>query len=391
MSSMAKMDGASQAIGAAPVDDEISLIDLLVPLAEHVWLLILGPLVIGAAALGIAFLITPTFTASTSLLPPQQQSSASSALASLGSLAGLAGGAIKTPADQYVSLLQSITVTDHIVNRFDLLKTYSVEFRVDARKNLAEHVRIGVGKKDNLITIEVDDASPQRAADIANRYVEELREITATLALTEAQQRRAFFERQLQQTRDRLVASQQALQSSGFNAGALKAEPKAAAENYAKLRAEATAAEVRVQALRTTLADGTSEVQQQMSVLRALRSQLTRVEQAAEVTADGPDYISRYREFKYQETLLELFARQYELARVDESREGALIQVVDPALVPERKSAPKRSLIAIGSTLVGFILIAGGLLTRHSWRQAGQDPARADAMRRLRLALRPRN
>jgi uncharacterized protein involved in exopolysaccharide biosynthesis len=324
------------------------------------------------------------------LLPPQQQqSSAASALASLGSLAGLAGGAIKTPADQYVALLQSVTVSDHLIDRFKLIEVYGRDFRVDTRKQLAQNVRIGVGKKDGLMTIEVDDHNAQRAADIANRYVEELRQITSTLALTEAQQRRVFFERQLQQTRDKLVAAQQALQSSGFNPGALKAEPKAAAETYAKLRAEATATEVRVQGLRTTLADSTSEVQQQLSVLKALRGQLARVEQVAEVAADGPDYISRYREFKYQETLLELFARQYELARVDESREGALIQVVDPALVPERKSAPKKSLIALGAALVGFILIAGGLLIRQSWRRARSDPAHAESMQRLRTALRP--
>jgi uncharacterized protein involved in exopolysaccharide biosynthesis len=372
-------------------DDETSLIERLLPFAENIWLLLLGPIVIGAIALGIAFLITPTFTATTTLLPPQQQqSSAASALASLGSLAGLAGGAIKTPADQYVALLQSVTVSDHLIDRFKLIEVYERDFRVDARNTLARHVRISVGKKDGLMTIEVDDHSAQRAADIANRYVDELRQITSTLALTEAQQRRAFFDRQLQQTRDKLVAAQQALQSSGFNAGALKAEPKAAAETYAKLRAEATSAEVRVQALRTSLADSTSEVQQQLSVLKALRAQLARVEQAAEVAPDGPDYISRYREFKYQETLLELFARQYELARVDESREGALIQVVDPALVPERKSAPKRSMIALGAALVGFVLIAGGLLVRQSWRRAGADPARAESVRRLRTALRPR-
>jgi uncharacterized protein involved in exopolysaccharide biosynthesis len=371
-------------------NEKTLLIDFLLPLAENIWLLLLGPIVIGAIALGIAFKITPIFTASTTLLPPQQQqSAAASALASLGSLAGLAGSAIKTPADQYVALLQSVTVSDHMIDRFKLMEVYERDFRVDARKGLAQHVRISIGKKDGLMTIEVDDHSAQRAADIANRYVDELRQITSTLALTEAQQRRAFFERQLQQTRDKLVAAQQALQSSGFNPGALRAEPKAAAETYAKLRAEATATEVRVQALRTTLADSTSEVQQQMSVLKALRAQLARFEQAAEAAPEGPDYISRYREFKYQETLLELFARQYELARVDESREGALIQVVDPAQVPERKSAPKKSLIALGAALFGFILIAGGLLVRQSWRRVGADPDHADSMRRLRLALRP--
>lgn len=347
------------------------------------WLLFV-PLVVGAVTLGIAFLITPTFTGRTSFLPPQQQqSSAASALASLGALAGLAGGAasIRTPADQYVALMQSTTVADRIIDQFGLVAAYEAETRTDARRELGENVRMSVGKKDGLITVEVDDKRPQRAADIANRYVEELRRLTSTLAITEAQQRRAFFERQMQQTRDKLIAAQQELQSSGFSQGALRAEPRAAAEAYARLRAETTAAEVRLQTLRSSLADSTPEVSAQQSALAALRGQLARSEAANDATG-GPDYIGKYREFKYQETLFDLFARQYELARVDESREGALIQVVDTAMPPERKSRPKRLLMAIIAGLATFALVAAVLLVRQTLR----DPVRRSAWTRLRAA-----
>ena len=184
--------------------------------------------------------------------------------------------------------------------------------------------------------------------------------------MTEAQQRRAFFERQLQQSRDRLVQAQQALQSSGFNAGALKAEPKAAAEAYARIRAETTAAEMRLQILRDTLADSTPEVQQQTAVA-ALRAQLARAEQVTDTSA-GPDYVGKFREFKYQETLFELYARQFELARADESREGALIQVVDAATPPQKKSKPKRAVIAGSTTLVVGLLLAVWIVFRQSLR-----------------------
>jgi uncharacterized protein involved in exopolysaccharide biosynthesis len=225
---------------------------------------------------------------------------------------------------------------------------------------------MAVGKKDGLITVEVDDKSPQRAADIANRYVDELRRMTSELALTEAQQRRVFFDRQLEQTRDKLTQAQQALQASGFNAGAIKAEPKAAAEEYARLRAEITAAEVRLQALRRAFADNTPEMQQQLAALGALRAQVSRIGSVAR-EPDDADYIGRYREFKYQETLFELFARQYELARADESREGALIQVVDVAVAPERKSHPKRALIAAATVLGALLMVGLGLVIRRAW------------------------
>lgn len=350
-------------------DDDLDTADMAKLLVSRWKLLVLGPLGAGVLAIGITYLIPPTYTASTTFMPPQQaQGAAASALASLGSLAGLAGGAagVKNTGEQYVALMQSVTVSDRLIDQFKLAEVYDAKYRVDARTELAQNVRIALGKKDGMITVSVDDTVPQRAADIANRYVEELRRVAATLAVTEAQQRRTFFEQQLQMSRDRLLQAQQALQSSGFNASALKAEPKAAAEAYAKLRAEATAAEVRLQVTRGSLTESAPEVRQQQATLNALREQLARSAQPVD-GQNGPDYISRFREFKYQETLFELYARQFELARVDESREGALIQVVDPAQAAERKSKPKRAivgLIVMATSLVGFALFVVG---RDRW------------------------
>jgi len=370
-------------------EEGMSMIELAVPLVEHWKLLTIGPLLTGVLALGVAFLIPPTFTASTTFLPPQQQQSvAGSVLSSLGSLAGLAGGAaaLRTPADQYVALMQSVTVADRIIEHFALRQVYDAKYFVDARKELARNVRFTIGKKDGLITVQVDDESPQRAADMANRYVDELRRLTDTIAVSEAQQRRKFFESQLQQTQQKLVQAQRALEASGFTHGALKAEPKAAAEGYAKLKAEITSAQVRLQTLRGTLSDTAPEVQQQQRALAALRGQLAQLERTAEM-AGGPDYVGKYREFKYQETLFELFARQYELARVDESREGALIQVVDKAAPPEKKSKPKRGLIALATTLASGLALMVFVLLRHSWRRSTAEHRNAENTARLRAAL----
>lgn len=339
---------------SAGVDDDagITLGMLLDAMRSHARLLLAAPLAAGVLGFGLASLLPPRFTAVTTIMPPQQsQNAAASALAaSLGSLAGLAGGSVgmRTSGDLYVGLMQSAAVSDRLIDRFNLLAAYDVKFRIDARKDLAKNVRMSVGKKDGLITIEVDDSEPARAADLANQYVDELRRLLASLAVTEAQQRRLFFENQLKGARDALAQAQQALQASGFDAAALKAEPKAAAESYARLKAEATSAEIRLQVLRGSLADSTPEVQQQQASLAALRAQLARAERSVESAASGPDYVSRYREFKYQETLFEMYARQFELARVDEGREGGLIQVLDTATPPEKKSGPRRGMFALG-------------------------------------------
>ena len=375
--------------GVDDEDDAVSLLDLALPLIEHWKLWLLGSLAIGLAALGIAFAMTPVYTARTTFLPPQQQQSAmASALASLGGLAGLAGaaGGIKSPADQYVALMQSVSATDRLIDRFELMKVYEADYRFEARKALEQNTRIAIGKKDGLISIEVDDKSPQRAADMANAFVEQLHRLTSELAVSEAQQRRMFFEKELKDARDQLAKAQQALQASGFNVGALRAEPKAAAESYARLRAEITAAEVRMQVLRGTMVDSAPEVQRQAAQLSALRGQLARLEQSADAGA-GPDYLTKYREFKYRETLFDLFARQYELARVDESREGALIQVVDVAVPPEYKSKPKRGFIAVAATMLSLLLLGMFILLRHAWRQTAADPESAEKVARLRAAF----
>lgn len=375
-----------------PDEGSVSLFDLAVLLVEHWRLLIAAPLLTGLAALGITYLIAPTFTARTSFLPPQQQqSSAASALASLGALAGLAGSvaSIRSPAEQYVAVMMSSTVSDRLIVKFQLMKVYDEKYRVDARKELARNVRATVGKKDGLITLEVDDKDPQRASDMANAFVNELRSRTGELALTEAQQRRAFFQREMENARDQLTRAQRALQGSGFDAGALKAEPRAAAEGFARLKAEAVAAEVRLQTLRRGLSDSAPEVQQQLAALTALRSQITKAEQASD-SASGPDYIGKYRDYKYQETLFELFARQYEMARVDESREGPLVQVVDMATPPEKKSKPKRALIAVAAASAALLFLVAFLVTRRFWRQSAAQPAVAEKLARLRDLLRRR-
>lgn len=346
----------------------------LAPLRGRWRLLVAVPLVAGALGIAGSFLIKPVFSATTTFLPPQQQqSSAASALASLGALASLAGGGgIKSPAEQYVAMMQSVKVSDRLIDQFDLMKVYGATLRQDARQSLLEHAQITLGKKDGFIVVTVEDHDPERAAAIANQYVTELRLMTSVLAVTEAQQRRVFFEKQLQEVKLKLGEAQRALQGSSFTLGDLKSEPKAAAEGYAKLRAELTTAEVQLQTLQNAMAPGAPEVQRQSALIQALRTKLADAEQrGGKGGLASPDYVNRYREFKYQETLFDLFARQYELARVDESREGALIQVIDVATPGEHKVRPKRSLFGLNAAL-------GAELVTMLWliRRSRREPAR---------------
>lgn len=372
-----------------PNDDDLSLLDLALVLAENLKLLVVVPLAAGVVALVIGFLTSPTYTATARILSPQQQQTGGAALAvQLGALAGLVGGAagIKNPADQYVALLKSRTVYDAIIRRFDLTALYESRYLEDTRKTLDGRVRVFAGVKDGIISIEVDDRDPVRAADMANGFVDELRKLTNTLAVSEAGQRRLFFETQLKQAKDNLTKSEVALRGSGISEATLKTVPQAQLEALARLKAQIAAQEIKLASLRTYMTDSNPDLRVGLQELSALRAELAKAEQSSSAGAkgEGAEYIAKYRDFKYHETLFELMAKQYELARLDEAREGIVIQVVDAAQPPERKSKPRRALTAILATIaVGFLMIIV-VFIRHGFRRAAARPEFAAKIERLR-------
>jgi uncharacterized protein involved in exopolysaccharide biosynthesis len=376
---------------SAEAEDEISLLDLLQTIVDNLRLLILGPLAVGLAALGISFAVPPTFTATVKFLPPQQQqSAAASMLASLGGLGGLAGAAagIKSPADQYMAFMKSISVQDELIERFKLQERYEKKFKDDTRKALTDNTRATSGK-DGLITVQIDDKDPKFAAELANAHVEELQKLLARLAVTEAQQRRMFFEKQLNQVKDKMVAAEQALRATGVSGSVLKSNPTSALAAVAGLKAQVTAQEVKVGAMRGYLAETAPDFKQAMTELANLRAQLAKQEKDEPAAAAGQgDYVAKFREFKYQETLFELFARQFEMAKVDESREGAVIQVLDAAQPPERKSKPKKALIAIIATLAAGFALLLFVFIRQAMRNAKQDPESAQKLTALQVSWR---
>ena len=196
------------------------------------------------------------------------------------------------------------------------------------------------------------------------------------------------------------MKAEQALKSSGVNSSSLKANPTAAVAGMASLKAALTAQEIKVANMRGYLTETSPLFKQAQNELMVLRQQISKAEaQDGTKSADlssgvsgtsgaESDYIGRYRDFKYHETLFELMAKQYEIARVDESREGAVIQVVDPALPPERKSKPQKALVAIITTLAtGFALLLW-VFVRQALRNASKDGETSQKLKQLHAAWR---
>jgi tyrosine-protein kinase Etk/Wzc len=382
-----------QPVAQGEAELAFSPLSILLVVAENARLLVFWPLAIGLLALGYAFTITPTFTAKTTILPPQQQQRNTAAviasqLGALSGLVGLGGSGINNSPRLYVALIESRTVADRIVDRFDLLKLYRKKTRQDTRKKLQNVTKVTTGK-DGLVAIEVDDEDPRRAAAMANAYVEELSRLTDGLAITEAQQRRKFFEHQLQAAQENLNKAQRALDSVGVPESVIKSSPVAVLEAIGRLRAMVTAQEIRISTMHGYLTEQSPAIQLAQRELESLRAQLAKAERdQPAASGKGAEYLDRLRDFKYQETLFELLAKQYEAARLDEAREGAFVQVVDVAQPPERKSRPAKARIAVLTTLASGLLLLMFVLVREAIRNARRDPESAGKLARIGAALR---
>jgi tyrosine-protein kinase Etk/Wzc len=341
--------------------DELNLFDLLLVVVDNLRLLVLVPLAFGILVLALTFLIPPSFTAKTVFMPPQQQSGAASMLAGLGALGGLAGAAagIKNPTDQYIGFLKSDVIANALISRFKLKESFGLSSLEATRKELASSIEISSGK-DGFIVVSVMNKDPVFAAQLANAYVEELRNLLDRIAVTDAQHRRVFFEKQIVQVKEKLAEAEQTLRSNGVNRSALKSSPEATIKLVAELQARISVQEVKLASMRGYLTENSPDFKQTLTELNALKMQFSKVENSTSTSSDGEKdgYIARLRSVKYFETMYELFAKQYELAKIDEAREGAIIQVIDDAVPPELKSSPKKAIVAILSTMgIGVLLL----------------------------------
>ena len=399
---------------AAPgLDDEegpsVGLTDLLTWLGEGKRLIASVTLSVAIAALIYALWTPPIFTAHATMLAPgsQQQSGSSAALAALGSLGGLAGGlGGKSPDELYVALMKSDSVVRGLAGRFKLLEHYKADTFETLRKLVPAYIRISTDKKSGLITVEVDDESPKFAADLANAHKDEVAKVLERLAVSEAQLRRVFFENQLKETKENLIKAELALQVVQEKSGVIVLDKQAEAliGGAALLRAQIVEREVQLKVLRTSATDQNPDVIRLNSELRALRTELARMESSkaaptgsavdlpvGKIPAAAIDYVRARRELKLQETLLEGMVRQYEIAKLDEAKDGPGLQQVDDALPPDRKSKPSRALIVLASALIALLLTSAFVVVRRYVAVAREeDPDGAAAWRALALAWRLR-
>lgn len=359
-------------------NNEINLLDYLIIMVKRKKLIIAITLCAAIITAIICFIIPPTYEAETAIMPPQQQSSSMAAqlLSTIGGAGGLQGAVgsalvgVQTPSDLYVGMLKSTTVADRIIDRFDLMKLYDADYREDARKELLEDVLDASTDKDSgIITITIEDKEPKRAADMANAFVEELKHLTKGLAVTEAAQRRLFFEEQLKDTKTTLTKAEEAMKSFQEKTGVLVVDEQAKAviEGFAALSAQVAAKEVELKVMKTYSTPNNPDLQKEEEALTGLKAELNKLEVKNRGAHDpiiptgrmpelGTEYARKLRDVTFSETLFELLTKQYEIAKLDEARDAAIIQVIDKALPPTKKAKPKTLLLVALSACAGFFL-----------------------------------
>lgn len=314
----------------------------------------------------------------------------------------LAGSSMRNPADMYIGILESRTIADHLIGKFNLQQLYKTKKMEDTRTALKRNSRF-LASKDGLIHITVDDHDPNRASEMANAYVDELYSMNSHLAITEAAQRRVFFDQELADEKNALTIAENDLKQTAEKTGVVQlgGQAESLVVALARLRAEIASREVQLSSMRTFATDQNPEAVRIQEEINSLRDQLSKLEgdprnpqlstlgiPAGRVPAITLEYLRKLREVKYHESLFELLSKQYEAARIDEAKAAPIIQVVDRAVPPDKKSGPHRLLITLGSGLVGFF--AGFFLSAvtKAIRRAAEIPEYAIKIDRLRRDLR---
>lgn len=335
-----------------------------------------------ALATALAFLLPVRYTSTASFIPPNLNSSSSMASALAGQLSGLGAadllGPAKTSGDLYAGILKSRSVTGELVKRFGLMLVYKDKKESDAEKDLEANTAVTIDAKSTIVTVDVTDKSPQRARDLANAYMDALRETNGRLALTQSAQRAAFFGQQLEKEKNDLENAEVALKQTEEQSGLIAPTGQTETEirTIAETQAQIAVREVQLAALRDGYTEQNDEVIRLRSEIDDLQGQLARLQNgggkgtaAAIPTSMVPalqlEYVRKEREVKYHEALFDMLSRQYEAARLDEAHDAPVLQVLDPASFPDTKSSPKRTYYMLGGLFFGLFASSAWVLVRE--------------------------
>ena len=384
--------------------EEIDLLDLLIPILKYKNLIIKATIYTFFLSILISLIIPKKYLSSGKILPPQTQSSVSQQILSqflgssgLGGFASVAG--VKDNSSLYSELLKTNTVLDYVINKKDLKKIYKTEKIYELRKILLSNLLVNADRKTGIIEIGYIDKDPQLAFEITNLFIEGLKNLNNNLALTEASQRRLFYEEQLKIAKENLIKAEEEMKRFQLKTGSIKVdeEAKAAVEETSLVRAKISAKEVQLRVLETYATKQSPEYKELEAEIAALKEQLSKLQ--AKIPSDdylfstkkasnyGIEFIRKMRELKYNEALYEILLKQYEAAKLDESKDSTIIQIIEKPEIPEIKYSPKRARLVLISTFTVFFLSLFLSFFLYFFENLKQNPETSNKLSKLKELL----
>ena len=380
----------------------------LLPYAQLLWsrrrLLLRTAVYAMLASSVIALLIPVQYQSVTRLMPPDSESGAGLGMLAaaagrggigVGALGGIAGDLLgmKTSGALFVGILGSETVQDRLIEQFQLKKVYgSSNSKIeDTRNALAQRTEISEDRKSGIISIGVTDHDPKRAAAMAQAYVAELDRLVALVSTSSARRERVFLEGRLEKVKADLDTAAKNFSdfASKNTAIDIPAQGKAMVEAAAVLQGQMIAAQAELSGLQQIYTDSNARVRALQARVNELNKKLNEIggggtdgnsspgnslyPSIRKLPILGVTYADLYRQTKIQETVYELLTQQYELAKVQEAKEIPTVKVLDPALVPTKKSFPPRTMIVFVSTLLGIAVMTMWIVGRAQWAEV--DPS----------------
>jgi tyrosine-protein kinase Etk/Wzc len=349
------------------VENKTDFLDLLSVLLRWKRFIIINVLAVTLLAVGVSFVLPKWYKATASVLPPKEPDMFGTLGAASSVLKGLSGGrALKglgqtQGAYNYFAILKSRTAMEAVVNRFDLINVYEIADKSLEKtvKALAANASFETAEDDN-ITIEVIDKDPQRAADIANYFVELLNDLSIKLGTQEARNNREFIEKRLEKSRDDLRQAESALQKYQEKSGVIVAiDPSSPGVSaIAELYGMKAKKEIELAVLRRMVSSDNTQLRQTEVELAELERKLSTF------PGVGMESLRLYRDLVIQQKIMEYLVPLYEQSKVDEQKDVPVLLMLDKAVPPERKVRPQRLLIVflVGTLSLSFFVLLAFLL-----------------------------
>lgn len=350
-------------------EEEIDLVEVILLLLANKRFIIKATFYTFLLSIVISLLLPNIYKSSAKILPPQSLSALPPQLSSAISDIPITIPGKTDYSALYSQLVKTNDVIDYAIEKNNLREVYKTKDKEETREKVLDNIIVETDKKSGIITISYLSKDPELSYKVVVSLLEGLKRLNDRLAITQASQKRLFYEQQLNNAKEALIRSEEELRRFQLKTGSIKIdeELKGVVEEISTIRARISANEVKLKVLQSYATPQNPEYKALLDETNALKEQLSKLQSrlpsdddallsTSKASRYGIEYIRKMREFKYNESLYEILLKQYEFAKLEEAKDPTIIQIIENPEIPLKKFKPKRRYIVVISTFVAFML-----------------------------------